>query len=46
MTRPRHVDLREISRNEREVLSPVELQDLVPLPPPYDKLDEQPVWRS
>ncbi len=46
MSRPKHVDLRDISRNEREVLSPVELDHLVPLPPPYDKLDEQPVWKK
>ncbi|MFO7892688.1 MAG: (Fe-S)-binding protein [Longimicrobiales bacterium] len=46
MSTPKHVDLRAISEEEREVLSPVEIEHLVPLPPPYDKLEEQPAWKE
>ena len=46
MSVPKHVDLRSISRDEREVLSPVELEHLVPLPPPYDRLEDQPEWKE
>jgi len=42
----RRVRIEDISTREDEVLSPVTLQDLVPLPPPYDALDEQPVWKE
>ena len=36
----------DISKKPGEVLSPVDLRDLPPLPPPYDKPDEQPVWKE
>jgi len=46
MSKPSHVDLREVSRNERDVLSPVQLEHLIPLPPPYDRLEDQPAWKE
>ena len=36
----------DISRRGDEVLSPVNPQDLVPLPPPYDKPGDQPEWKE
>jgi Fe-S oxidoreductase len=36
----------DISKRGDELLSPVDLQELVPLPPPYDKLEEQPDWKK
>ena len=36
----------DIGKRGGEVLSPVELRELVPLPPPYDKPDEQPAWKE
>jgi Fe-S oxidoreductase len=36
----------DIGKRPGEVLSPVGLEDLVPLPPPYDKLEEQPAWKK
>ena len=38
--------IKDIGKKQDEVLSPVKLQELVPLPPPYDKLDEQPPWKE
>ncbi len=38
--------VKDIGKRKDEVLSPVELQDLVPLPPPYDKIEEQPKWKE
>jgi Fe-S oxidoreductase len=40
------VRVRDISKRGDEVLSAVELQELVPLPPPYDKLEDQPRWKE
>ncbi|MFH1760724.1 MAG: (Fe-S)-binding protein [bacterium] len=40
------VKIKDIGRNFSEQLSEVGLKDLVPLPPPYDKIDEQPVWKE
>jgi len=36
----------DIGKRADELLSPVELRELVPLPPPYDQLDEQPSWKE
>ena len=38
--------IKDIGRKQDEVLSPVKLQELVPLPPPYDKLEDQPQWKE
>jgi Fe-S oxidoreductase len=40
------VRVRDIGKRGDEVLSPVDLRDLPALPPPYDKLDEQPEWKE
>ena len=40
------VSVQDISKRDGEVLSPISLEELVPLPPPYDKLDEQPAWKE
>ena len=40
----KNINIEDISKNKDEILSPVEAADLVPLPPPYDKLDEEPIW--
>jgi len=42
----RTVLVSDISKRPDEVLSPVSLQELVPLPPPYDRLEEQPRWKE
>ena len=38
--------IQDISKREGEILSPVQIQELTPLPPPYDKLEEQPGWKE
>ncbi|UCC84053.1 MAG: (Fe-S)-binding protein [Gemmatimonadota bacterium] len=40
------VRVRDISKRENEVLSPVLAEDLVPLPPPYDNPAEEPAWKE
>jgi Fe-S oxidoreductase len=40
------VRVKDIGRRPGAVLSPVELTDLVPLPPPYDRLEDQPRWKE
>jgi Fe-S oxidoreductase len=40
------VGVEDIGKRPGEVLSPVNLEDLPPLPPPYDKIDEEPVWKE
>ncbi len=40
------IQIRDISRDSFEVLSPIGPDDLFPLPPPYDKLEEQPGWKE
>ena len=42
----KNIKIEDISKNRDEILSPVEVEDLVPLPPPYDKLDEEPTWKE
>lgn len=39
------VKINDISKNGDRPLTEVDLQDLVPLPPPYDKLEDQPKWK-
>ena len=41
----KNIKVDDISKRADEVLSPVELEDLVPLPPPYDNIDE-PKWKE
>lgn len=40
------VRVEDISRRADEVLSPVRREDLIPLPPPYDKVEEEPPWKE
>ena len=40
------VRVEDIGKHPDEPLSPVRLQDLVPLPPPYDKFDEETEWKE
>ncbi len=44
MKRP--VSLKDISKNDEEILSENEIARLVPLPSPYDKIDGQPPWKK
>ena len=37
---------KDIARRELEVLDPVGPDDLFPLPPPYDKVEDQPGWKT
>ena len=41
-----NVTIEAISKHGEDVLSPIEPADLVPLPPPYDKVDDQPAWKQ
>jgi len=40
------IKIKDISKNPGSLINPVCREDLVPLPPPYDKIDEQPVWKQ
>ena len=40
------VSLKDISRTDLEVLSPIGPDELFPLPAPYDKVEEQPGWKE
>jgi Fe-S oxidoreductase len=40
------IQIRDISRESTEILSPIGPDDLFPLPAPYDKLEEQPGWKE
>lgn len=40
------VQVVDIGRRGDEVLSPVNPEDLFPLPPPYDKAEDQPAWKE
>jgi Fe-S oxidoreductase len=40
------VSLEDISKQANEVLSPLEPEDFVPLPPPYDNIEDQPAWKE
>ncbi|HID76315.1 MAG TPA: (Fe-S)-binding protein [Planctomycetaceae bacterium] len=37
--------VRDISRRPGELLDPISPEELVPLPPPYDKPEDQPGWK-
>ncbi|MHC4274207.1 MAG: (Fe-S)-binding protein, partial [Planctomycetota bacterium] len=40
------VRVEDIGKRPDQPLSPVRLEDLVPLPPPYDKFDEETEWKE
>ena len=40
------IKIEDISKNGNEILSPLESEDFVSLPPPYDNIDEEPVWKE
>lgn len=40
------IKIEDISKNKNEVLSPLESKDFIPLPPPYDNIDEEPAWKE
>jgi Fe-S oxidoreductase len=42
----KNLKIEDISKNRDELLSPIETADLVPLPSPYDKIDEEPTWKE
>jgi Fe-S oxidoreductase len=42
----KNLKIEDIGKNPDQQLTTVELRDLVPLPPPYDKLEEQPAWKE
>ena len=41
-----HVRIADIGRRPGEPLTGVSLQDLVPLPPPYDRAEDAPAWKE
>jgi len=40
------VKIEDISKNPGRQLTHIDPQDLMPLPPPYDKVDEEPKWKE
>ena len=36
----------DIGKRKNEVLSPIGIEDLEPLPAPYDKVEEEPAWKE
>ena len=40
------VTVEDISKRPDDLLSPIGVDDLFPLPPPYDKLEDQPGWKE
>ncbi|MBI4669190.1 MAG: (Fe-S)-binding protein [Elusimicrobia bacterium] len=43
---PKNLKVEDFGKHENEQLTSLNLQDLVPLPPPYDKLGDQPAWKQ
>jgi len=43
---PKQLKVEDFGKHANEQLTSIEMEDLVPLPPPYDKLDEQPEWKE
>jgi Fe-S oxidoreductase len=43
---PKPLKVEDFGKHEGEQLTSIEIADLVPLPPPYDKIDEQPEWKQ
>lgn len=46
MTMADKVKVKDISKHPERQLTHIDLQELMPLPPPYDKVDEQPKWKE
>jgi Fe-S oxidoreductase len=42
----KNLKIEDISKNVNEILSPVEIDDLVALPEPYDKINDEPKWKE
>ena len=42
----KNIKIEDISKSGDEVLSPVEVEDLVPLPPPYDTYEQDIKWKE
>jgi Fe-S oxidoreductase len=40
------VKVEDIGKNPERPLTHIDPQDLMPLPPPYDKIDEEPKWKE
>ena len=40
------IRVEDIGKRKGEILSPIGVEDLEPLPPPYDKIDEHPDWKE
>lgn len=43
---PSKIKVKDIGNKKIDQLSHLELEDLMPLPPPYDKIEEQPGWKK
>ena len=43
---PKSLKVEDFGKYQGKQLVEVEISDLVPLPPPYDNLDEQPEWKQ
>ena len=41
-----NIKIEDIGKNGTEILSPVEVEDFVQLPPPYDKIEEEIKWKE
>jgi Fe-S oxidoreductase len=46
MTMADKVKVKDISKHPERQLTHIDPQDLMPLPPPYDKVDEEPKWKA
>lgn len=42
----RQVEVKDIGRADSEILSPIGPDELFPLPPPYDKVEDLPGWKE
>ncbi|MFC1520995.1 (Fe-S)-binding protein [Elusimicrobiota bacterium] len=43
---PKKLKIEDFGKHENEQLTSVDIKELVPLPPPYDKIDDQPKWKE
>ncbi len=43
---PKRLQVTDFGKNPGEQLTEVNMQDLISLPPPYDKIEEQPKWNE
>ena len=41
---PKSLKVEDFGKRQGEQLTSIDVAELVPLPPPYDKLDDQPEW--